>query len=80
MNYQAMHLGTGVRFSKVPKLYEHFWVSQFPLYLKNGVDLGPQTSQSVCFLLPQKHVKRSAFLNKRLEGKRERENAETVVI
>ena len=46
----------------------HFRGSQFPLYLKNGVDLSRQTSQSVCFLLPWKHLKRSAFLNKRLAG------------
>ena len=44
----------------------HFRVSQFPFYLKNGEDLSRQTSQLVCFLLPWKHVKRSAFQNKRL--------------
>ena len=44
----------------------HFRVSQFPLYLKNGEDLSHQTSQSVCFLLPWKNVKTSAFQNKRL--------------
>ena len=44
----------------------HLRVSQFPFYLKNGEDLSRQTSQSVCFLLAWKHVKRSAFQNKRL--------------
>ena len=41
-------------------------VSPFPLYLKNGKDLSLQTSQSFFFLLPWKHVKISAFQNKRL--------------
>ena len=44
----------------------HFRVTQFPLYLKNGEDLSRQTSQSFFFYLPWKHVKRSAFQNKRL--------------
>ena len=30
----------------------HFWVSQFPLYLKNGKHLIRQTSQLFFFLLP----------------------------
>ena len=51
---------------KSGNLTGHFRVSQFPLYLKNGEDLTTQTSPSVCFLLPSKHVKRPAFLNKRL--------------
>ena len=46
----------------------YFRVSQFPLYLKNGKDLSRQTPQSVRFLLSSKHVKRSAFLDKRLVG------------
>ena len=46
----------------------YFRVSRFPLYLKNGEDLSRQTSQSLYFLLSSKHVKRSAFLNKRLVG------------
>ena len=44
----------------------HFWVSQFPLYLKDGGDLSRQTSQYFFFLLPWTHVKRSASQNKRL--------------
>ena len=44
----------------------HFRVSQLPLYLKNGEDLSRQTSQSLFFLLPWKHFKRSAFQIKRL--------------
>ena len=43
---------SGDRFSKVPKLYRSFRVSQFPLYLKNGDDLSRQTSQLVFLLLP----------------------------
>ena len=43
----------------------HFRVWQFPLYLKNGEGLSRQTSQSFCFLLPWKRVKRSAFQKKR---------------
>ena len=42
----------------------HFWVKQFPLYLKNGEDLSRQTSQPFFFLLPLKHVKISAFQSK----------------
>ena len=41
-------------------------MSQFPLYLKNGEVLRRQTSQLFFFLLPWKHVKRSAFQNRRL--------------
>ena len=44
----------------------HFWVSQFPLYLKSEDNLSRQTSQWFFFLLPLKRVKRSAFQNKRL--------------
>ena len=44
----------------------HFRMSQFPMYLKNGQDWSRQTSQSFCFLLPWKHVKRWAFQSKRL--------------
>ena len=42
----------GPRFSKVSKFYGSLWVSQFPLYLKNGEDLSHQTSQLFFFLLP----------------------------
>ena len=42
----------------------HFRGSQFLLQLKNGEHLICQTSQLIFFLLPWKHVKRSAFQNK----------------
>ena len=56
----------GACFSNVRNFTYHFRVSQFPLYLKNREDLSRQTSQSLFFLLPWKHVKRSAFQIKRL--------------
>ena len=40
---------------------------QLSLYLKNGEDLSRQTSESFCFLLPSKLVKKSAFQSKPLE-------------
>ena len=60
-NQYAMTLNTlsVPRFSNVSKLIiVHIRVSQFPLYLKNGEDLSPQTSRSFCSLLPWKYVKR----------------------
>ena len=57
----------------------YFRVSRFPLYLKNGEDLSRQTSQSVYFLLSSKHVKRSAFLNKRMVGSQMAFRAQKVV-
>ena len=43
-----------------------FRVPQFPSYLRNAEVLSLQTSQSSWFFLHQKHVKRSAFQNKRI--------------
>ena len=61
-------LDTRARFFKSPETLRaiNFRVSQFPLYLKNGEDLSRQISKSFFFLLPLKHVKRSALQNKRL--------------
>ena len=56
--------GPGARFSKVPKLYGPFSGVTIPLLSQER--RGFKSSQSVCFLLPWKHVKRSAFQNKRL--------------
>ena len=48
--YWDSHLGPVSRKSR--NLTGHFWVSEFPLYLKNGEDLSRQTSQSFFFSLP----------------------------
>ena len=54
---------------KSRNLTGHFRVSQFPRYLKNGEDLSCQTSQSVCFLLPWKRVKKSASCPEQAVGR-----------
>ena len=60
----------GARFSKVPQLYGPFSGVTSPAVCqeRRGYELSRQTSHSFRLLFPQKRLKRSAFLDKRLAG------------
>ena len=64
-----LNVTPGGRFSKVPKLHGLFsGVMIASVSQERRADLSRQTSQPVYFLSSSKHVKRSAFLKKRLAG------------
>ena len=64
---QIKHAFLKSPFLETPETFRAFFgCKKFPLYLKKREGLSRQTSQLFCFLLSGKHLKRSAFQNKRM--------------